>query len=639
MSATTDEETLTVPQIDDRAKRLATAVSTIILRRPLQLIGVVGPAIGFCLTWNIYLAETARITQVTGAHSPSLNAIVLILVLLAALWSFGIGHLAHRMEDRRFWLDKSVGVGATLERLSEEKSAAQKDLQSAHTQLAERAGQLEDANNRLLELDTLKSKFVAEVGHELRAPLAAIVSAANIILRHHTKKPEAVDRFGTTIVTEGKRLARLVNDLLDLTKIEADCVEWDDRDTDINELVHQAMLGIEPVALEAQVVLATEFQADMPSLCIDRDRILQILTNLLNNALKFTPKAGTITLRVSHNDREVVFAVRDSGAGIPDEDQPLIFNRFAQSSAPKAEHDASVSVGSTGLGLCISKEIVEHYGGRIWVASKVNTGSTFSFTIPLDPVTTSRADTAAMVVPQLRPLSVFALLENDEMADRIRDIDPSTSITCQAFNSINNLAAAVSSSTPDAVLMSKSLVPEPRSPLFEAMQSHGMTELLVHTDDGAIRTRAVRDSTVIVVRKLRYYANVGSTILLVDDDQNFLEIVEWELRHAGYEVKTAKDGHAALEILGSEKIDAVLLDYMLPLVDGLSVLESLTKFTKKVPVIMLTAMADDEVAAAAKTLGAVDVIRKDGVEPSSSTHALARIQRALRPVLRCDENV
>ena len=253
-----------------------------------------------------------------------------------------------------------------------------RNLAASNAALIRQAAELEAANLRLQELDQLKSKFLSEASHEIRTPLAAIVSAAKIIRKHHSSKPEVAEKFGLTIISEGQRLTRLINDFLDLAKIEAGCMQWSDSATAPEDLVREAVAGAQALAMEKRLALTGEARGPLPPIRVDHDRILQVLTNLLNNALKFTPALGHVQVEAALEGSAIRFSVSDSGGGIPSEEIDKIFDRFHQVRSPAGK----TLPRGTGLGLCICREIVEHYGGHIWVESEIGAGTRFNFTVP-----------------------------------------------------------------------------------------------------------------------------------------------------------------------------------------------------------------------------------------------------------------
>lgn len=275
---------------------------------------------------------------------------------------------------------------------------AQLALQRAHDELEERVLQrtreLQQANERLQELDQLKSSFLTTVSHDLRTPLTSIYGFAKLIRRDLKRieakvvlqdskllrRREAVLSNIDIILNESERLTRLINDFLDLSKIEEGRYEWADEAVDVGQLVREAVNSMRGMYLEnPDLALELHIAPAVPVLQLDPDRIQQVLVNLLSNAYKFTI-AGVVRVEVQPGPDCVRVAVSDTGAGIPAHEQERIFERFHQ-----VVGDTLHAPKGTGLGLAICKRIVEHYQGRIWVESGPGNGSRFVFELPVAP--------------------------------------------------------------------------------------------------------------------------------------------------------------------------------------------------------------------------------------------------------------
>jgi PAS domain S-box-containing protein len=234
---------------------------------------------------------------------------------------------------------------------------------------------------RLKELDKMKSAFVSNVSHELRTPLTAIkASADNMLDRLIGDLNGKQVGYLTRIKSNSDRLARLINDLLDLSTIEAGKIDLRPTNLPLVTLVKEAAESLKPVAAEKLINL-TVMSADPGVIAwADRDKVIQVLMNLIGNALKFTPTRGKVTIAVAKNSAAwMQISVTDTGPGIPAEEVNKVFGRFyqiGQAGTPKTQ--------GTGLGLAISKALVEMHGGKIWVESEAGNGSTFSFTLPAE---------------------------------------------------------------------------------------------------------------------------------------------------------------------------------------------------------------------------------------------------------------
>ncbi|HZD39695.1 MAG TPA: HAMP domain-containing sensor histidine kinase, partial [Terriglobales bacterium] len=270
-----------------------------------------------------------------------------------------------------------------IELLADEFNKMTDNLRGAYDGLerkvAERTRDLAFANERLQELDRLKSDFVSNVSHELRTPLTAIKGAVDLVLREVAGPlTEKQIHYLTRVRSNTQHLAGLINDLLDLSKIESGRVELKSSRISLSGLLYEVVETLRPVAAEKEIAL--EAITPEPSVLVwaDRDKINQVLVNLIGNAIKFTPAQGRVTVSTSRNGEErVQVSVSDTGPGVPPEEKEKIFDKFYQ-----VPESGGAKPKGTGLGLAISKALVELNGGQIWVESEMARGSTFSFTLP-----------------------------------------------------------------------------------------------------------------------------------------------------------------------------------------------------------------------------------------------------------------
>ncbi|MFZ5915403.1 MAG: ATP-binding protein [Chloroflexota bacterium] len=267
---------------------------------------------------------------------------------------------------------------------------AHDQLSAANVQLREQAQQLREVNQRLREADRLKNEFVANMSHELRTPLNSIIGFARVILNGIDGPLTDEQRTDlTAIYTSGQHLLNLVNDILDLSRIAAGRMTLKREKLHFKELTLGVMPSILPLVEGKPIELREEIAEDLPMVFVDRVRIRQVVLNLLSNAAKFTDR-GAITLRaelhmVSDDGSSppvpyVLCSVRDTGIGIAEKDFEIIFEEFRQldsSTARRAE--------GSGLGLSISRRLVELHGGAMWLESQLGRGSTFFFTLPVSP--------------------------------------------------------------------------------------------------------------------------------------------------------------------------------------------------------------------------------------------------------------
>jgi len=242
----------------------------------------------------------------------------------------------------------------------------------------ERTAELEAANARLRELDRLKSDFLSTVSHELRTPLTSIRSFSEILLRYDVDNAEQRRKFMGIINSEAERLSRMINELLDLSKIEAGKVEFNPEPTGVEQAIHKALDVARPILAEKGVLGRPEVERGLGLVLADPDRLQQVLANLLSNAAKFAPPESEVRVAARRRGDYAVFSVADQGQGIPAKRLDEVFERYRQVRDPQKDHPLG-----TGLGLSISKEIVLRMGGQIWVESEPGQGTAFFFTVPL----------------------------------------------------------------------------------------------------------------------------------------------------------------------------------------------------------------------------------------------------------------
>ncbi|HQP92315.1 MAG TPA: HAMP domain-containing sensor histidine kinase, partial [Candidatus Omnitrophota bacterium] len=234
---------------------------------------------------------------------------------------------------------------------------------------------VEDALRKAVEM---KTEFTSTVSHELRTPLAAIREGISIVFDGtagvlNKQQKEFLDIAKRNV----DRLNRLINDILDFEKLESGKMAFNIQENDINDAVTEIEKTMRSVVEQGKIDLLVELDKNVPKVKFDRDKILQVLTNLVNNAVKFTEK-GFIKIKVEHEDNVVKVSVRDSGIGIKEEDLPRLFGKFEQLNTGVLR-----KTGGTGLGLSICKDIIAKHNGKIWAESKYGEGSAFIFVLPV----------------------------------------------------------------------------------------------------------------------------------------------------------------------------------------------------------------------------------------------------------------
>ena len=256
----------------------------------------------------------------------------------------------------------------------------------------------------LRKLERVRRDFVANVSHEFRTPLTAIQGFAETLIAGALDDPQNRGRFLNIILEHARRLARLTEDLLKLSQMDADRLELEIRPVKVAQLVESCYETARHRAAEKELFLTLDLSDGLPDVAGDPRRLQEVLQNLLDNAIQYTLPGGKIVLSAVSRDDEVVFTVADTGIGIPTADQPRIFERFYRVDAARSRE-----AGGTGLGLAIAKHLIEVQDGRIWVESEIGEGSKFHFSVPLfDPerVATRPASSIATAIRGARPASI-----------------------------------------------------------------------------------------------------------------------------------------------------------------------------------------------------------------------------------------
>jgi signal transduction histidine kinase len=251
-------------------------------------------------------------------------------------------------------------------------------LEQKSRELEAATAELREANERLKELDRLKDDFVSTVTHELRTPLTSIRAFTEILLDDPDVELEQRKKFLGIITKEAERLTRLINQVLDLAKIESGKAEWVETRVDMREVIADTLAAMGQLFKEKSITVEARLPEKVPAVTADLDRMIQVMLNLLSNAVKFCDKAnGRIEIALAERDGCLRVDVRDNGRGISPEHHEAIFSKFRQVGDTLTDKPRG-----SGLGLHISRHIVEHFGGRMWVESSLGSGACFSFTLP-----------------------------------------------------------------------------------------------------------------------------------------------------------------------------------------------------------------------------------------------------------------
>jgi len=277
-------------------------------------------------------------------------------------------------------IKKATSVKKPVERTRKESEKQTQELQMAKEKVKILNRELEKKTEELKKLDQLKSEFVSAISHELRTPLAAIKESVMLILDGTAGKPSpAQSRFLEIARRNIDRLTDLINDLLDISKIDTGKLQLKKSKCDINVLINKTLEQLKSLVSDNKLILNQVLAKDLPKVECDQGRIIQVITNLVGNAIKFTPSGGKIRIISKKRDTKFIeISVTDTGIGIDKKDISKLFTRFRQ-----LDSSLTRKVGGTGLGLAICREIIQMHGGKIWAKSEVGKGSVFVFTLPV----------------------------------------------------------------------------------------------------------------------------------------------------------------------------------------------------------------------------------------------------------------
>jgi PAS domain S-box-containing protein len=432
------------------------------------------------------------------------------------------------------------------------------------------------------QLERMKNEFVSTVSHELRTPLTSVRGSLGLLEGGLLGPlPEKASELVKIARSNTDRLIRLINDILDLEKIEAGKLELRLEQQRPSELVELTLTGIAGYADHAQVTLRSELPP-LPPIRADRDRLVQVLTNLVSNAIKFSPPHGEVTVAASASEGKVRFTVRDQGPGIPKELQSRLFEKFRQLDGSDAR-----AKGGTGLGLAICKQLVEQHGGNIWVESAPAAGSAFHFELPED-------STAVVALPTVGPAQgrrVLLVEDDADLALMLERLLAAAGYQPVRASTVKEAQRAMEACAPEIVMLDLRLPDGSGLEVLTWMRNRTATEAVpVVILSGRSPGVELRGGFVVVAglhtrfdagrppRARRRALRRGSParVLVVDDDPEARAVISAQLAAIGAQCLEAGDGKEAVAAAREHHPDLIVLDVGMPEMDGFDVVEALT---------------------------------------------------------------
>ena len=475
--------------------------------------------------------------------------------------------------------------------------------------------------SRLREVDRMKEEFVSIVSHELRTPLTSIRGSIQLVLGEQGSVPDAEHRSLLQIALNNcERLVRIINDILDVSKIESGNLPLHKKAVNIAELIRQAVDVVGGPAHNAGVRIDVKLPGDLRPVMVDQDRIVQALVNLLSNAVKFAPGGSTVSVAALAGAQAVTVSVSDEGEGIAPENINRLFRKFQQ-----VDSSSSRRKGGTGLGLSITKAIVEQHGGRIFVDSELNKGTRFSIVLPVAtpeeaaavaPVVANRDGSASLHVRR-----VLVVDDDDDFRELVRQqLKHSGYVVFDARDAASALQIA-RTARPDVITVDLLMPGIDGWNFIEKLreeESLAMIPIVVVSGAADAKTSGKRPLDVSVVAKgegtdrllreisLALAGRRGATILVAEDDADLRGVLTTSLMKNGHRVVQARDGAEALAAIERDHIDLLVLDLVMPNIDGFGVLARLKELhnVDTLPVIVVSGTDRSSTEVQALRLGA-----------------------------------
>ena len=498
--------------------------------------------------------------------------------------------------------------------------------------------------SRLREVDRMKDEFVSIVSHELRTPLTSIRGSVQLVLDDPGSVSDEEHRHLLQIALNNcERLVRIINDILDVSKIESGNLALRKKAANVTDLVRQAVDVVANPARNAGVTLEVNMPATIRPVMVDVDRIVQALVNLLSNAVKFAPVNSTVSVTVTGSEHMVTIAVADHGEGIAPENLNRLFRKFQQ-----VDSSSSRRKGGTGLGLAITKALVEQHGGRIFVDSELHKGTRFSFTLP-----TATAEEAASIAPvaanddgsaRLAVRRVLIVDDDDDFRALMRRQLTHAGYVVLDARDAESAFQIARAALPDVITVDL-LMPgiNGRAFIDKLRGEDGLAHIPIVVVSGAAGAKdgeGLPDDVSVVAKGegqdrllrevgLALAGRRGATIVIAEDDADLRGILTTSLTRNGHRVIAARDGAEALAAIEREHVDLLVLDLIMPNIDGFAVLARLKELNKAdaLPVVVVSGTDRSATELQALRLGAHVYLTKP-IEAAALTEQITRLLTA-----------
>jgi len=577
----------------------------------LPLIDLAAAAVTAC-------CEAALLLLLPPAVVPEMTTATTVTALAAISATFAVVYLIYRREHQLVtWLNEYLeSAQGSLEEARDRRAElmqALEDLEHANVQLTRLNILAQGLRQAADDARTAKEQFVANVSHELRTPLNMVTGFSEMILQapdmYGGKLPPALLADLAVIHRNATHLAELIDDVLDLSQIEADQMGLVKEHVCFLDIVEAATEAVRPLFDSKGLYLEAEMPGDMPPVFCDPTRIREVLLNLLSNAGRFTDRGG-VHVRVWQEGNDIVTAVADTGPGIAAEDIDRIFRPFHQ-----VDGSTRRRYGGTGLGLAISKRFVELHGGEIWVESREGVGTEFFFRLPSMPLAPMNGSSWRRIQPDweylerpqpptarepsIRPR--YIVLEPEGSLGRIltRYLDE---VEIVQVETIQEALEELERTPAWALLINTSSIGKAVGDMQQRPPLPAGTPAIICSMPGVHETstelgasdRLIKPvSQEALLRALDRLDLKSGTVLIIDDEPDALHLFGRMLALSGrnYRVLLARDGREALDVLREESPDVLLLDLIMPNMDGFQLLEIRNQdpVLRNIPVVVISA--------------------------------------------------